>query len=316
MSIATVSRVLSSPDKVAARTREKVERAIGALNYVPHGAARSLAVRSQEAYGLVLPELRGSYYADLLFGFESAASERGASVVVVLTLDKAHPDLDVRRLAGRVDALAVMGSVDVPVSTISALSRKVPVVGLATPELDGVESFGTESLASARALTEHVLAEHGRRQLLFVGSPELAPDVRERYAGFVEAHRAMDLEPLPPVPAGLDEACGEEVAARVVAGELTADALVCANDELALAILHGVVAAGVSVPEDLVITGWDDEKAARYVVPGLTTVRQPIHELGRLVAERLHTLLEDPGAPRPDHALRTSLVLRASCGCG
>lgn len=317
VSIATVSRVLSSPEKVAVRTRERVEAAIAALDYVPDGAARSLAVRRHGAFGLVLPELRGAYYADVLFGFESAASERGTSVLLLLTLGKPRPDLEVRRLAGRVDALAVMGGVEVGLSTVSAVARKMPVVGFAAQELDGVESFGTENLHSAVALTEHLLVEHGRRRLLFVGSPGLAPDAQARYDGFVLAHAAHRLQAAAPVEAELREADGDRVAGLVLSGEIAADGLVCANDELALALLRALTTAGVAVPEDLSITGWDDEKAARYVAPGLTTVRQPTRELGRLAAERLHVLLEDADAPRASESgLATSLVLRKSCGCG
>lgn len=315
VSIATVSRVISSPDKVAARTREKVEAAIAALNYVPDGAARSLAVRRHGAFGLVLPELRGSYYADLLFGFESAVSERGISVLLLLTLGKPHADLEVRRLAGRVDALALHGGVEVPVPTVAAVARKVPVVGFAVDRLDGVESYGTQNLDTSCELTEHLLAEHGCRRLRFVGSPELAPDVQARYAGFVQAHEQHGLQASPPVPAELEEADGERVAGLVLEGGLAADGLVCANDELALALLRALTAAGVRVPEELVITGWDDEKAARYIHPGLTTVRQPIRELGALAAERLHALVDDPAAPAPTVALATSLVPRGSCGC-
>lgn len=316
VSIATVSRVISSPDKVAPRTRDKVAEAIRALNYVPDGAARSLAVRRHGAFGLVLPELRGAYYADLLFGFESAASERGTSVLLLLTLGKDRADLEMRRLAGRVDALAVHGGVDVPVATVSDLSRKVPVVGFAADALDGVESFGTENLESARALTEHLLVDHGRRRLVFVGSPELAPDAQARYDGFARAHEEHGMQPPAPLEAELEEADGERVAGLVLSGELDVDGVVCANDELALALLRELTAAGVSVPEDLAITGWDDEKAARYISPTLTTVRQPIRELGAHAAERLHALVETPDAPPAELDLGTSLVLRASCGCG
>jgi LacI family transcriptional regulator len=315
VSIATVSRVLSSPDKVSQRTRDRVLAVIDRLHYVPHGAARSLAARAHEAYGLVLPELRGPYYAELLTGFESAAAERGASVVVLLTLDKPTADVAVRRLAGRVDAMALMGGAKVDPSTVAAIGSKVPVVQLAGADLDGVENYSTESTDSARELTEHLLVDHGRRQLLFVGSPADAPDVRRRYEGFVEAHAALGREAAPPVAADLSESAGQEIARAFVAGELSADGLVCANDELALAVMHGLAQAGVDVPTDVAVTGWDDWMAARYVAPGLTTVRQPVRDLGRLVGERLGGVLADPETPEPSNWLPTSVVLRRSCGC-
>lgn len=315
VSIATVSRVLSNPERVAARTRERVLAVIDELDYVPHGAARSLAARTHEAYGLVLPELRGPYYPELLTGFESAAAERGASVVLLLTLDKPSPDVAVRRLAGRVDAVALMGGAGVDPATVRAVGAKVPVVQLAGRQVEGVETFGTESTRSARALTDHLLTDHGRRRLRFVGSPGLASDVRHRYEGFVEAHVALGLPAPAPLDADLSEAAGEQVAEAFAAGELEADGLVCANDELALAVQHWLVERGVDVPGEVAVTGWDDWMAARYVTPGLTTVRQPVRELGRLGAHRLAEVLADADAPEPDPWLATEVVLRQSCGC-
>ncbi|MGM0385526.1 MAG: LacI family DNA-binding transcriptional regulator [Actinomycetota bacterium] len=313
VSIATVSRVLSSPDKVAERTRDRVMAAIDELNYVQHGAARSLAFRSHEAYGLVVPELSGPYYADILSGFESAAAERGAGVYVQLTRDKPRSDLAVRRLAGRVDAMAIMGGSCVAASTVTALSHKLPVIQFAGVEVDGIETYGIESRTSARTLTEHLLVDHGRRNLRFVGSPDGAPDVQRRYEGFVDAHIAHDLEAAPPVTARLCEEEGQVVARTFAAGDLSADGLLCANDELALSVMSGLKDAGIDVPGSVAVTGWDDQPAAKYV--GLTTVRQSVRALGRLVAERLGEVLEDPSSPGRERWLPTRVVLRHSCGC-
>lgn len=315
MSIATVSRVLSSPEKVARTTRERVQAAIDELHYVQHGAARSLAGRSHEAFGLVAPGLRGPYYADLLAGFEAGASEHGASVLVLLTSDKPHADSSVRRLAGRVDAVAIMGTAGVESSTVTTLSGKLPVVLLAALEFPGIETFITESTATARALTEHLLIDHGRRNLRFVGSVEGSPDVLRRYEGFVQAHTAYGITAPAAVPARLKENAGRDVARAVVTGDLSADALVCANDELALALMAKLVEAGIDVPGDIAVTGWDDQMASKYVTPRLTTARQPVRELGQLVATRLAEVLEDPNSPEPNHCLPTSLMLRRSCGC-
>lgn len=316
MSIATVSRVLSSPDRVAQHTRDRVLAVIEELDYVPHGAARSLAARTHEAYGLVLPELRGPYYAELLAGFEAEAAERDASVVLLLTLGRTRADTAVRRLAGRVDAMAIMGGPGVHAATVRAVGAKLPVVQLAGEAREGVENLCTESLESARSLTTHLLADHGRRRLLFVGSPDRAADVRARYDGFVQAHRDQGLRAAEPVAADLSESAGEAVVAAVLAGEMSADGLVCANDELALAVLRGLRDAGVDVPGEVAVTGWDDWMAARYVCPGLTTVRQPVRELGRLSAERLGLVLTKQATSRPAQCLPTTVVLRQSCGCG
>jgi len=314
VSIATVSRVLQGAGTVSTTTAQKVLDAVDQLNYVPLGAARSLAVRHHEAHGLVLPELTGPYYSELLMGFESRAAELGQSVTLMLTDGKADLARAVRQLATRVDAIAVLGSAAMPPAVARALHGQKPVVIIAGTPQDGIESVRAENAQSAEQLTEHVLA-HGRTRLVFVGDPEGAPDIAERHAGFVAAHRARGLEPTDPVRVPFREGEGESVAERILGGEIEADALVCANDELALAIMSHLQDAGRDVPGEIAVVGWDDVMTSRYVRPGLTTVRQPVRELGVLAAERLHQRVAG-GLPRLEpQILPTEVVIRGSCGC-
>jgi LacI family transcriptional regulator len=314
VSIATVSRVLQGADVVSEATRRKVLDAVDELNYVPLGAARSLAVRHHEAYGLVLPELSGPYYAELLLGFETRAADLGQSVTLLLTEGKADAARAVRRLTTRVDAIAVLGSAAMPPAVARALHGRKPVVIIAGEPQSGIESVAAENVHSAAELTTHVLG-HGRRRLLFVGDPDGAPDIAERHAGFVAAHHDAGLEPAEPLRVPFREADGERVADRVLSGELETDALVCANDELALSIMARLQDAGRDVPGDVAVVGWDDVMTARYVRPGLTTVRQPVHELGELAAERLHQRVQGAQPATERRVLPTRVVIRGSCGC-
>src|SRR5690606_34206235 len=199
--------------------------------------------------------------------------------------------------------------------TVSAVARKIPVVGIASEELEGIETFSTENTRSARELTRHLLDVHGLRRLVFVGATATVPDARGRHQGFVEAHHEVGLRPTPTLATELSEDGGYRVAEMVADGLLSADGLVCANDELALALLRGLGNAGIDVPGSLAVTGWDDQMAARYVTPSLTTVHQPVRELGRVAADRIHELLAGPATPTPHHEIATELVLRRSCGC-
>lgn len=309
VSIATVSRVLQGSLTVAERTRQKVLEAADQLNYVPSGAARSLAVRHHETQGLVLPELGGPYYAELLVGFETRAAELQQSVILMLAGTKKDLDQALRQLATRVDGIAVLGAVPPHVGRGSK-----PVVIIAGEAQPGVEAIGAENVDSARQLTEH-LFEHGRTRLLFIGDTEAATDLRERYEGFAAAHRARGLDPAEPVRVAFRERDGTEFAERLLAGEFEADALVCGNDELALAIMKTLIDGGVEVPRDIAVVGWDDVMTARYVRPGLTTVRQPVHELGALAAERLHELATGADPDPERRVLPTQVVIRSSCGC-
>ncbi|MER7249668.1 LacI family DNA-binding transcriptional regulator [Kribbella sp. NPDC000426] len=314
LSIATVSRVLQGTGPVSAKARARVDQAAQELNYVPLRAARSLAVQRHEAHGLVLPDLAGPFYGDLLMGYERWAGEHGQSVVITVTHGNPEPSRTVRDLAGRVDGIVVHGNA-LDLATIQGLRKAgVPLVLVAHPPLTGCDSVRTESAASAEALTTRLL-EHGRTNLLFVGDPASSYDVSERYAGFVKALDTRGLPVPEPVRVPLTEEAGRAVAEQLLqATTHPPDGLVCANDELALAAMSVFATNGVDVPGDVVVTGWDDVMAARYVSPGLTTVRQPMIELGRLAAQRLHERVTGERSRARNDVLATQLVLRDSCG--
>lgn len=309
VSIATVSRVLQGSSVVSERTRGKVLEAVDQLDFLPSGAARSLAGRRHDTYGLVLPELNGPYYAELLIGFETRAGQLDQSVMLVLAGTKEDRDLAVRTLAGRVDGIAAFGS-----DAAQLGSSGKPVVVIAGHARAGIEAIAAENLEGARRLTAHLL-DHGRTNLRFVGDPDAATDLLERYAGFTAAHRERGLTPAEPVRAEFCERGGLAVAEQLLAGSVSADALVCGNDELALAVMGRLTDGGVDVPGEIAIVGWDDVMTARYVRPGLTTVRQPVQELGALAADRLHHLVCGAAPSAERLVLATEVVIRTSCGC-
>ncbi|MFI5712432.1 LacI family DNA-binding transcriptional regulator [Kribbella sp. NPDC051620] len=328
LSIATVSRVLQGTGPVSAKARARVDQAAQELNYVPLRAARSLAVQRHEAHGLVLPDLAGPFYGDLLMGYERWAGGHGQSVILTVTHGNPDPSRGVRELASRVDGIVVHGNA-LELGVVQDLRRaNVPIVLVAHPPVTGCDSVRSESASSAEQLTSRLL-DHGRQKLLFVGDPASSYDVSERYAGFSAALRAHGLEVPKPEQVPLTEEAGAAFATMLLTatsgtsrggsgrwGAAQPDGLVCANDELALAILKTLGDGGVGVPDDVVVTGWDDVMAARYVMPGLTTVRQPMAELGRLAAQRLHERITGERTRARNDVLGTELVLRGSCGTG
>lgn len=314
VSIATVSRVLRGTGVTSPQTRAKVLKAVEDLEYVPLQSARSLAVKRHEAHGLVVPDLTGPYYSEMLMGYESAAAEFGQSVIIVVTRLREDATQAVRELSSRVDGLVLANST-ITDATARTLGRRTPVVLLARPPVPGCDAVSAENAQSSRALTEHLVG-HGRRRLFFVGDPNGSPDVLERYLGFTAALAGSDASAAgPAIKVDFDERSGAKVAAQVVSDVNGPDALVCANDELALSTMKALQRAGVKVPDDIAIVGWDDVMTSRYVSPGLTTVRQPLYELGRVAASQLHQRISGaPPAPEP-RILPTELVLRSSCGC-
>lgn len=322
VSIATVSRVLQGAARVSEATREKVLAAAHRLDYLPRDSARALAASKQQAVGLMLPELAGPYFAELLVGFESAAADLGLSVALLMT-DEPGLSRPLRQLVARVDGLAVMARPgQLAEDELESLARRLPLVQLAAgPRADAI---GTENTVRARELTDH-LFDHGRRRLVFVGDPDLAPDGAERHAGFVAAHEAAGLTASEPVRVGYSEEAGRRFAHELLDGSQLPegqlpegqlpDGLFCVNDEVAVALLDELQRAGLVLPEDLAITGWDDVMTARYTHPGLTTVAQPVRELGSLAATALHRWITTGDQEHDPTILPTRIVLRGSCGC-
>lgn len=313
VSIASVSRVFQGSAAVSSRTRRKVLEAAAALNYVPLSAARSLAVRQHEAFGLVLPELRGPYYSELLMGFESQAAELGMGIQLVLAGGGDLGDR-VRDLASRVDGLAVLGATGLAEAALAALGDAKPLVVIAGQALPNTDAIRAENIDQAHRLTGHLL-QHGHRRLVFLGAPDTTGDLRQRYQGFRQAHDEYGLATPEPVPVRLEEAGGIEYAEHLLGIPDRPQALFCANDEVALAVMDRLMRAGVRIPADVAVVGWDDVHAARYIRPGLTTVRQPVRLIGRLTATRLYERVGGAPVAVEPTVLPTELVLRSSCGC-
>jgi LacI family transcriptional regulator len=319
VSIATVSRVQRGNGQVATDTRARVARSIKQLDYRPSPNARSLAASRHEASGIVFPNLSGPWYSEVIYGFERETVEARQAVLILGTHGRADAGDLVRDLAARVDGMVIMDRT-VPDELVADLGRmNMPVVLLARPAVDGADTVRTDNRQSAIALVQHLFG-HDLGELQFVGDPEASPDAAERWAGFVEAHRLAGRRPPAPALASDFTEGGGHAAVRGYLStsfvpRLPPQALVCANDEIAIGAIRAARELGLHVPDQLVITGWDDIPVAALVSPALTTVRQPMNELGStaavLLAERISA-----GRREPRHVLLpTSLVIRASCGC-
>jgi LacI family transcriptional regulator len=315
VSIATVSRVLRGTAPVAAATRARVIAAVDELGYTPSRLGRSLAEGQHAANGIVFPDLSGPYFAEVVLGYEEVAAELGRSVLILSTHGRQAAREMVLDLAARVDGLVVLGRT-VDDEVLEALARKnLPLVLLARDDVAGFDSVTAENEASARSLVSHLIADHGYRDLAFLGDASISPDTSQRWDGFRQAlgDHGVGAEPRL-LPCAFHEGGGRRAAREVLCEANRPRVLVCANDEIALGAITAAEEFGLDVPTDIAITGWDDVMAARHARPGLTTVRQPMRQLGARAARRLHERLTgDTSDPRHE-VLPTQLVLRASCG--
>ncbi|MFC7596225.1 LacI family DNA-binding transcriptional regulator [Terrabacter sp. GCM10028922] len=317
VSIATVSRVLSGSTPASAITRQRVLRAVEDLEYVPLRAGRAVDVPSHETHGLVLPGLRGPYYSELLSGFEVTAAQAGQSTVVVVCDASKDAEAAVRKILGRVDGIVIANDT-VSDSMVRQIVRSTPTVLVARDAIEGCDSVQVENFISSADLTRHLL-EHGRRRLVFVGDPDASHDISERYRGFLHAlTHQRGAEVAEPIRVEYEETSARRVMDGLRHAEASGadiDGIVCANDELALATMVLLGREGLRVPDDVAVVGFDDIMTSRYLAPGLTTVQQPMRELGRWAAIRLHERIAGRTFDVHPQVLPTRLVVRGSCGC-
>lgn len=322
VSISTVSRVLRDSDLVTPETTARVRQAVADLRFTPNRLGRSLAEGQHAASGIVFPDLVGPYYAEVVLGYEDVVSTLGRSVLILTTRGRPDAAAAVLELAGRVDGLAILGRTvdDEVVGRIAASG--LPLVLIAREPVAGVDTVRTRNAETAAALAAHLAAHRARHnpvRVVFLGDPDGSPDVAGRFAGLSTGLRTAGLPPPVPVSCAIDLTAGEAAARRLLARRSRPHVVVCANDEVALGVHLAAEAAGLRIPTDLAVTGWDDVLAARFA--GLTTVRQPMRQLGAIAARWLHERISATRGPQPSRPARarrrvlpTQLVIRRSCG--
>ena len=316
VSVATVSRALNGHENVADGVRRHVVETASRLRYQPHAAARSLSSRSTQTLGVVLPDLYGEFFSELIRGIDVVARARRQHLLV--SSYHGHPEEQgeaLRAMRGRVDGLLVLSPyADRPGFLTDNLPSALPAVLINThlPEPNypvlNIDNFG-----GAVAMTRHLL-EAGHENIAFIGGPEDNFDARERLRGFRSAvsahHSTVTTREL---QGDFDESSGYEAGKRLLAAARHPDAVFAANDMMALGCLYALNEAGVVVPDQVALAGFDDIPLARFVHPTLTTMRVNIAELGGMAVTRLLSAIESSeNVVLAPQVLVPELIVRAS----
>jgi LacI family transcriptional regulator len=233
-----------------------------------------------------------------------------------------EPDLSrLNPLSGKVDGILV-GEGFAASRSIQRLAARLPVVVIAgtpgTPGAQAADVVAADNFSGAAALITHLIADHGRRRLFHVGGPPNSPDAIQRRLALDHALRGNpQCQLIGSAPGIFSIASGEQAAEELLARHRAAlpDAVVCANDQMAIGVLRTLTAAGVRVPDQVAVTGFDNIHPARLADPPLTTVRQPMRTLGERACARLLDRIAHPSLSPAVQLLPTELVLRSSCGC-
>lgn len=304
-SIATVSRVINGSGYVSAEMRARIEAAVCDLDYRPNAGARAMRSGSSRMVGVLLPALDVHFFGILAHTVEQALFSKGYQALICSTAESpAHEAAYVgAMLAQQVDGV-ILASVSSDAGGVAKLrAAGVPIVAV-DRALPDVPAVAVDHHAGGRMLARHLLAL-GHRTVGVVGAPAHAAPVQQRLAGITAELAAAGLAP---VAVRLGPSHGFE-ACRALAEALldgcSPSALIGTTDMAAIGALHAAVARGLRVPDDLSVIGFDDLPAARYTIPQLTTVAQPVREIGQAAVDALVALMQGrPAPPAPPLELR------------
>lgn len=313
VSVASASRALNGHPSVSGAVRERVREAATRLRYVPHAAARSLSLAKAHAIGVVLPDLHGEFFSELLRGMDRGASAAGYQLL--LSNMHADPEQAARALAsmrGRVDGLLVMAPHLDAARVDEHVPARLPAVFLHTADPSGAHpGIAVANAAGSRLMVRH-LADQGCRRIVHIAGAAGNIDATERAAGYRTAMAELGLDAFTDEIAGdfTEEAGGRAAQVLLRRGALP-DAIYAANDAMAIGCLLALRDAGVHAPDQVAIAGFDDIPAARFVSPALTTLRVDIAEVGARAVALLVALMHGGEAPRCERLMPT-LMTRAT----
>ncbi|MDT9593406.1 LacI family DNA-binding transcriptional regulator [Nocardioides zeae] len=315
----TVSNALNHPEKVSPTTRDKILAAIEELGFVPNIAARQLRRGTNESIGMIVLDIANPFFTSVAQGVEATLAEVGRPLVL------AHSGQSHEREQAYLDLFAeqrLSGVLVTPAGQVLDRLRRLRDRGTAIVVVDrktGAREFSSVSVddtLGGRLATQHLL-DVGRRRIAFVGGPERLSQIKHRLGAArqcVEEHGSGEIVHLD--AASLDVEAGRAGGLQLL--EMPAarrpDAVFAANDLVALGVLQTLTLAGVRVPDDIALVGYDDiEFAAAAAIP-LTSVRQPATEMGVAATGRLLDVISDPGAAVEHIVLSPQLVVRRSTG--
>lgn len=312
----TVSRALSKPGRVSAKTQQRIMDAAEELNYQVNIFARALPTGKTQTVGLIVSDITNPAFFDIIRGAETAAAGRDYTLMLAESTESAEHEMTAaRRMLATVDAL-ILASPRLSDEEIQVLAAKKPVI-LVNRKVDGVASVVADLEPGVADAVRH-LAAMGHTSISYVAGPERSWMSKRRWES-IKARCDWHGIALSQVAAGMPTVeGGRRAAAAVRAGHATA--VFCYNDLMAIGLMRELQAAGVDVPAELSILGFDNIFGSDFTTPPLSTIKSPLHELGVaalmqvLDAAGAGTDAESGGGPVPGSVHGTELVLRGSTG--
>lgn len=322
VSRSTVSRVLNNHPNVRPAVRDKVLRVVREHNYIPNAAARSLASNRSYAISLLISGSTGEIFADPFFpqviqGVSETCNSAGYVLMLAMLTAEMEQTFYNRMVGGRHFDGVIMLSSDIDDPLLPQLIRAgIPLVLIGRhPYLEGLSTVDSENREGARAATAHLIGLGHRRVATITGRLTMQSGV-DRRDGYKQALTAAGL-PIDPdliVEGDYTREQGYRAMRRLLSLPEPPTAVFAASDATAFGAQRAIHEAGLRIPDDVALVGFDDVPSAAYANPPLTTVRQSSAEMGVQAARALLAQIEDPSKPPAAIRLPTTLVVRESCG--
>lgn len=311
VSVASVSRALNGHTNVHPDTKARVIASAKKLGYVPHAGARSLSMARTQAIGVVLPDLHGEFFSEIVRGIDREASARGYQLLLSIM----HADVELagqamRAMRGRVDGLIVMAPQIDAADLAETLPSGFPAVLVNSQDGSGRHRMLIDNHAAVDAMVKHLI-ESGRSSLVHISGPSDNLDGRERSEGFRKAMAKYAAnKPVRIIKGDFTEEAGEAAVQQLIADGESFDAIFAANDMMALGALMALKEAGIDVPGIVAVAGFDDVPLARYLA--LTTMRLHLSDMGARAVSRLVDELDGNAAENSIEMVMPELVVRAT----
>ena len=320
VSAMTVSRFFNQPDALTPATRERVRQAVEESHFVPNAAARSLVRGSTNLVALILADVTNPFFMTLARGVEDAAQNAAYTLMLGNTdesLEKERRYLDVIS-SRRVDGVILSSAPGNDHHLELLQRRKIPVVlidrKLEEAEIDVVRG---DTYNGGKNLVRH-LVEQGYREIAFVGGFPGVSSLEDRLAGYTEAMKDAGLQPRSHL-GRFDRASGEEIAEALIQEDQLPEAIVAANNLVAIGVMISLQRHGIEIPDRVALACFEDIGMASLVWPFLTVVEQPAYEMGKVAMEVLQDRMQGKNAHVIERVLPTKLIIRRStlrCGAG
>lgn len=317
VSIATVSRVLNDSDKVKAKTREKVMAVINEMKYAPNPAARGLIMKKTEAIGLLLPDLHGEFFSEIIRGADEAVQQHGYHLIVSSSHnDPNEIEAALRFMRGRVDAIVLMSPQVNSEILLENLPKGLPIVLLnCRTDNTHYDTIVIDGFGGAKEMTNHLL-DLGHRRIAVITGGENNLESEERLRGYRTAMTERNFTPGRALEfaGNFTEISGYEAAKEILKLKHHPTAIFAFNDSMAIGAIKALREEGLRIPSDISICGFDDIPVAKYISPSLTSVHVPISDLGAMAINRVFDRLTMRSRDTTAHVfVPTKLCLRSSC---